>query len=190
MNSFFIVISLILNFVALFGIIILYLRQNRLFELEKKQDKVVKEMEEVISSYLLEIREDNEEFLEKIKDMNQIRNDYKYIPNQIKEENVYPSPEILVPKQSAEKMNELPIKPVQVVRSQVVNAYKKGHQIAEREKMEKSEKQNEENSSHNRTILEDIIILQKQGFSEEEIAKKLNKGKTEIQLLLKFRQDL
>lgn len=35
-------------------------------------------------------------------------------------------------------------------------------------------------------LLNEVYLLQQQGFSVEDIAKKLNKGKTEIELLLKF----
>lgn len=189
MNSFFIIISIILNFIALFGIIIIYLRQNRLFDLEKKQEKVVKEMEEVISSYLLEIREDNEKFLDKIKVMYQTRNGNLNLQIENKEEITYTNPTETKFNQPSEDQNNLSIKPIQVVRSRVVAAYKKNHQLEETDTLEKAIDNNEDIKPKNNSMLHEIISLKKQGFSEEEIAKRLNKGKTEIQLLLKFRQD-
>lgn len=190
MNSFFIVISIILNFIALFGIIIIYLRQNRLFDLEKKQEKMVKEMEEVISSYLLEIREDNEEFLDKIKVMNQMRNESSFPNTDNKGEVDYTYiPKVAKINQSSENQNSVSVKPIQIFRSQVVEAYKKNNQIEDTDHIEKLLDQHVDTKPEKKSILQEIISLQSQGFSEEEIAKKLNKGKTEIQLLLKFRQD-
>jgi hypothetical protein len=37
------------------------------------------------------------------------------------------------------------------------------------------------------SLFDQIKSMKQQGLSEEEVAKKLNKGKTEIALLLKFR---
>lgn len=39
-----------------------------------------------------------------------------------------------------------------------------------------------------KSLLEEVVYLQEQGLTNEEIAKKLHKGQTEIELLLKFRQ--
>jgi hypothetical protein len=40
------------------------------------------------------------------------------------------------------------------------------------------------------SFIQQILNLEKQGNSIEEIAKKLNKGKTEIELLLKFQENI
>ncbi|GAE43682.1 hypothetical protein [Mesobacillus boroniphilus] len=64
MTTFLLLLSLILNGAAIFAIILLYLRQNRLVEAEKKQEKIIKEIEEVFSAYLFELKEENDKFLE------------------------------------------------------------------------------------------------------------------------------
>ncbi|MFC8575566.1 DUF6115 domain-containing protein, partial [Heyndrickxia sporothermodurans] len=38
------------------------------------------------------------------------------------------------------------------------------------------------------SLIDKVIFLQKKGLTNEEIAKKLNKGKTEIELMVKFQQ--
>ena len=67
MTTFLLLLSLILNAAAIFAIILLYLRQNRLVEAEKKQGKIIGEIEEVFSSYLLELKEEHVQFIDKMR---------------------------------------------------------------------------------------------------------------------------
>ena len=60
---FFIIINLILNMIALLSIIILFLRQGKLFKIEDNQKKTIKEMEDLLSSFVLEMKEDNEQLI-------------------------------------------------------------------------------------------------------------------------------
>ncbi|MBV6683277.1 hypothetical protein FZC83_11525 [Rossellomorea marisflavi] len=58
-----IVLSILLNLVALFAIILLYVRQNRLLALDNQQKRRVAEMEELMSAYMEELKEENDAFL-------------------------------------------------------------------------------------------------------------------------------
>lgn len=58
-----IVLSILLNLVALFAIILLYVRQNRLLALDNQQKRRVSEMEELMSAYMEELKEENDAFL-------------------------------------------------------------------------------------------------------------------------------
>lgn len=60
---FLIVLSILLNLVALFAIILLYVRQNRLLSLDSQQKRRVTEMEELMSAYMAELKEENDAFL-------------------------------------------------------------------------------------------------------------------------------
>ncbi|KML06467.1 DUF6115 domain-containing protein [Rossellomorea marisflavi] len=60
---FLIVLSILLNLVALFAIILLYVRQNRLLALDSQQKRRVTEMEELMSAYMAELKEENDTFL-------------------------------------------------------------------------------------------------------------------------------
>ncbi|HJV31533.1 MAG TPA: hypothetical protein VJ558_05005, partial [Bacillales bacterium] len=62
MITFLLIISLLLNGVALFSILILFTRQNRLLEMGKRQEMMKKEVEEIISASLFEMKEENEAF--------------------------------------------------------------------------------------------------------------------------------
>jgi hypothetical protein len=67
MSAFFIFLLFVLNIITIFAIIVLYLRQNRLSMLEKDQKAVIGEMEQLLSGYLMEMKEDNETLVKAIK---------------------------------------------------------------------------------------------------------------------------
>ena len=69
MTIFFIIINLILNIIALLSIIILFLRQGKLFKLEDNQKRNIQEMEELLSSFVLEVKEDNEQLIKRIEEI-------------------------------------------------------------------------------------------------------------------------
>ncbi len=60
MTAFFLFLLFVLNIFTIFAIIVLYLRQNRLSKLEKDQKAIIGEMEQLLSGYLMEMKEDNE----------------------------------------------------------------------------------------------------------------------------------
>ncbi|WP_338754043.1 hypothetical protein [Bacillus sp. FJAT-52991] len=151
MTTLFIWISLILNAVALFAIILLFLRQNRLFDVKKQQQKIAQEMEEMMDAYLLEMKEENEKLIQQLSQKSTI--------NEIKSSPV--------------QKQELSIPNLQ--RARAAKGYKaasstSGNAILSKEKQFEDE----------------IALLHEQGLTVEDIAKKLNKGKTEVELALKF----
>ncbi|MBG9445478.1 DUF6115 domain-containing protein [Cytobacillus firmus] len=196
MTAFLLALSLLLNIVALLAIILLYLRQNKLMDTEKRQEKVLIEMEEVISAYLVQMKEENDDFISKLSKAN-AKND-----TSIKEKSI---------PVNLDRKNELDIakadeKSMPLARAsiyQASKAYKQNLRAAEDKLSEKerlpSLKENEsvtqsdssqsikeENPS---SIYDQVFILKKQGMSAGDIAKKLGKGKTEVELMLKFRQN-
>lgn len=202
MTSVFLFISILLNIFALFSIVILYLRQSKLFEVEKKQQRMIEEMEDVISTYLAEMKEENESFIER---MTKAANNQSNKQEKRKKE---ASIESILPSAEEEKVRF----PVKSSKSQAVKAYKLGAtQSLTDEDVEvllpdfnepedpandlKVEKEVEETVQEVKTapkeksLLEEVVHLQEQGLTYEEIAKKLHKGQTEIELLLKFRQN-
>lgn len=197
MTTFLLLISLFLNILALFLIIILYLRQNRFLQVEKKQEKMMQEMEEVISAYLVQMKEENEEF---IKRMSKVENTItasitKERKSDLNEE--LKDSEMTIPVQGiAGKANIYSAAKAYKQFTKMTNINPSASNMTEsidlppldqdHSKIEAIEKENsnlEENS-----LLEEILQLKEQGFNETEIAQKLNKGKTEVALLLKFNQ--
>lgn len=62
MIVFFLIISLILNILAITAILLLYLRQNRFVSLEKEQKNNIEQMDQLLAIYITEMREENEAF--------------------------------------------------------------------------------------------------------------------------------
>lgn len=202
MTSVFLFISIVLNIIALFSIVILYLRQSKLFEVEKKQQRMIEEMEDVISTYLAEMKEENESFIER---MTKAANNQSHKKENRKKKEV--NIETILPSTEEEKVSV----PIKSLKSHAAKAYKIGAiQTLTDEDVEvllpdfndaegptgdlKVEKEVEETVQEvtepkEKSLLEEVVHLQKQGLTYEEIAKKLHKGQTEIELLLKFRQN-
>ncbi|WP_108669666.1 hypothetical protein [Peribacillus acanthi] len=212
---FLVTISILLNLVSIFAIIILYQRQNRLVQAESKQGKIIEELEDILQSFLLEMKDDNEKFMSQV----QKATEMKVAP--VSSNPLHPSLEIsngIVSKvshldeKSSISLNQNP--------NLVLNSYKQSTLqeldddvmdfsekiFTQKDKVEitipphssnqKPESQfkdtfKQQLSKHNvkkdSTIQEQIDELLEKGLSLEQIAKKLNKGKTEIELLLKFK---
>lgn len=196
MTAFLLAISLLLNIVALLAIILLYLRQNKLMDTEKRQEKVLIEMEEVISAYLVQMREENDDFISKLSKVN-VKND-----TSIKEKSI---PVNLDRKNDLDisKADETSMPLARASIYQASKAYKQNLRatediLGEKESFsslketesvicsDSSQSIKEENPS---SINDQVFILKKQGMSAGDIAKKLGKGKTEVELMLKFRQN-
>ena len=200
MTTFLLLISLFLNVLALFSIIILFLRQNRFLQVEKKQEKMLQEMEEVISAYLVQMKEENEDFIKRIGKIE--RND-QGSKNAESKVNIKKEKEPL-----PEKSGSFSSRMGKANTYSAVKAYKQ-NSSAQSQSSSKSSKQMtsdevelppleinniiedviEKENSQDQSLLNDILLLNEQGYSETEIAQKLNKGKTEINLLLKFYQN-
>ncbi|MEH7382551.1 hypothetical protein V7138_18960 [Bacillus sp. JJ1533] len=155
--------------VAFFLIILLYLKITQLKDVEMKQERLLKEFENVITSYVMEIKEENEVFLNRIKDAK----------HEQEEENHKKSIQVIEPELTEEDLQELlPTYPNKEDTEGIVT-------------LEDEDDQNtyEKKENNKDTLVKDIEHLIKLGLSYEDIAKKLNKGKTEIELLHKFRQN-
>jgi hypothetical protein len=180
-----------LNAAAIFAIILLYLRQNRLVEAEKKQQRIITEIEEVFSAYLLELKEENDKFIELM------QADNPGLEKSPPYRDTSGSREIMKKTQETEEAPQTDKAPrlgKRIAYNSALKAYRPVSEI-ERDETEqvpgledlisKAESAERPPLSFN----EQVDELHQQGFSVEEIARRLNKGKTEIELLLKFRQN-
>ncbi|WP_409253727.1 DUF6115 domain-containing protein [Bacillus sp. SCS-153A] len=186
MQTFLILISFILNIAALLAIVILYTRQNRLVELEKRQEKAVKEMEDVISSYLLEMKEDNDRFLQQF----QAVKEGKLDRSQEKVEKIKQAAEnaVMVENRESEKKTEdAPFNTASYKRQSAVKAYK--HEAGDASTTDTQQSRPQTPISKEESTYKQILNLQQKGYTLEDIAKELGKGVTEVELLLKFRQN-
>ncbi|MFJ7747072.1 DUF6115 domain-containing protein [Peribacillus sp. NPDC097295] len=210
MSAFFMFLLFSLNIFTIFAVIVLYLRQNRLSKLEKEQKATIMEMEELLTGYLMEMKEDNEALIEAVTQVGT-----KTSTDKIEEQALMKGPSVVkeaIP--SEESMPILKEARLNGTKMQAANAYKNQiekdgeYKPAEgvKDKLELSAEASNlpkekslvvekdfaamlHASLEELSLNEQVNYLAEQGLSIEEIAKKLNRGQTEIELLIKFQKN-
>ncbi|MDK8638621.1 hypothetical protein ACQRXC_07135 [Niallia taxi] len=204
MVNFLLVFSIALNILALLCIALLFIRQNRLAAFESRQEKALEEMEEIVSSFIAEIKEENELFLDRVQrlDDNLEESKMEEPRSTLEVSEPKPIPMINTYKAAAKSYQTfeksagnddveelldliLPQNPEEKEKEKEKEKAVQEEDIADEAIVEKEEEPEEKE----KTLLEVVTELEEQGKTIEEIAKQLNKGKTEIELLLKFRQN-
>jgi hypothetical protein len=201
MAIFFIILSLILNIIAVMAIIVLYLRQNRLLELDVQQKKNMKEMEEMITSYLLEMKDENELFISRMKEINlqksKIYSSQDFTKtNENELEKIGEEIDITSISDFSSKMGKTKtfraVKAYQQTQQQLASSLKleNNHHIEPNDDLqEEIQTIAKKEKSVQDLLIEQLLSMKQEGISVDDMAKKLNKGKTEIELLLKFREN-
>ncbi|MEW5549202.1 hypothetical protein ABGT22_04370 [Peribacillus frigoritolerans] len=203
MSAFFIFLLFVLNIFTIFAIIVLYLRQNRLSMLEKDQKAVIGEMEQLLSGYLMEMKEDNETLVKAIK--NSVAMNPKHGQKGQEHGSIKETKE---EKQEQNILLEYEAGSRAAAKKQAINAYKIMPEKNEANDLpikveDKLELASAATSPKNQgkpaakefsdmlqaSLNEKVDMLADQGHSIEEIAKRLGRGRTEIELLLKFRMN-
>lgn len=206
MISFVVVVSIVLNCISLLAIIILFLRQNQYKEFEKSLKNLKKEFDEILQSYLLEMTEENNKIaaaLALIKQNDEFissenalsvsgangNNDYDNPIKAAEKKPLKQSAGYLYNEDNQEQIHYEP--PYETVRDTVEIAYTAPPVVGDEDRKnilfkqtlsEQISKVKEGNVSKE----EMAIFMRNEGYSVDEIAKKLNKGKTEVDLLLRF----
>lgn len=205
MNAFIIFILFLLNILTIFGVIILFLRQNRLTAAERNQKEALKEIEELMSAFIMEMKEENELLLKKL---------HRPVPHERQETAAKatsrPSP-AKAPTPPEKNINEPAVGIIS--KRAAASAYQNRKSLdetdtvgyeparlterpdnldvtsttAEADKNSLKETLNKAADSSPQSLKQDIYKMRDQGMTIDEIAKRLNRGKTEIELLLKFR---
>ncbi|WP_046175031.1 hypothetical protein [Domibacillus indicus] len=160
MTTFLITISFLIHAISLFALILLFQRQNKTNHLEKEMKRTAEEMEEMMSAFLMEIKEENEQL---IADLSKTAPAKKA-----------PSP---LAAEYEEKEMPLPL-PQYPARKAAVQAYAgtkhAGTKVKKPEDMPPAVR---------------MADMKKQGMTDEEIAKALRIGITEVKLAFKFNKD-
>lgn len=188
MIPFVLTISFVIHLILILVIILLSIRINRLHELEDKHKVFKKDIDELFSSYLMEMKEENDKFLNTINkiDQNKRKNINAApvkgrlgIESTVRKQDVKESPPATLNKSPLKSNQEVKLnRPIQKVKEE-----------NEEQKTEYEPPQLNEQDSYVQSLEAQVLLLQKQGLTPQEIAQKLNRGKTEIELLLKFRNE-
>lgn len=211
MSAFFIFLLFVLNIFTIFAIIVLYLRQNRLSKLEKDQKAIIGEMEQLLSGYLMEMKEDNETLVKAI--TNSVSMNPEHGRKGQEHGSIKETTEEKQEKQEQNILLDYKAGSHAAAKKQAINAYKimpeeneaNALPVKVEDKLElasaAASSQNQgklagmgfsdmlQASLNERSLNEKVDMLADQGHSVEEIAKKLGRGQTEIELLLKFRMN-
>lgn len=146
-------------FIALF-----YMRMAKFDRLESKQQKLMTEMDDAIAVYLSELKDENDRLIR----MLEKRVDEEEQPSSKEGMKEKAQP---VSSQTEISPNQRPVIPVQVA----LQSYKSATKPPAVDFLEEVDDRAK------------AVQLHKEGLSVEEIARQLGKGKTEIELILKFK---
>ena len=193
MIAFFLSISLFFNILSLFAIVVLFQKQHRLQDLERKQQQALQEMEDLLTSFLYEIKEENEQ-LQALLQLNPPNSSIPTEDDSVHQEfSSHNQNEQLANDKEAKDISEptLSLTKQRCKLNEVRKAYKHLDSIGKKEELPPWLKLEEEPLPSNETLPENslkdqIISLRNAGYPIEAIAKKVNKGKTEVELTLKF----
>ena len=200
MITFIVIGSVVLHGISLLAIIILYLRQNQYKQSEQTLYKMKVELEETLQAYLMEMKEENQAIVATVATLrddatctlNNIEWD-KNIQKEIKRKEVEKTSVQLASNatvnQSQHKLYEPPDAfiqdTVELTHLEVknpINVKVDNQTISFRQALSEQINKHQKNLSEE----ERAFQMKEEGLSVEEIAKQLHKGKTEIDLLLKF----
>lgn len=187
--------------------VVLFMRQNRFIQAEKEQKAMVAEMEELLSGYLLEMKEENEALLGKLMNqpqsvMNQGTSKEAAIQQEIPrfEEGNRPSVSYSPKNKAAEayksqtgikqRMKQEGISKVDANIEESIGLEQQSGKPEKASFMETLHASLNGQSVQEPSLHEQVNALAKQGLAAEEIAQHLKRGKTEIELLLKFQNGI
>ncbi|WP_110929439.1 DUF6115 domain-containing protein [Bacillus massiliglaciei] len=198
MYTFFLFILFLLNILTIFFVILLYSRQNRLIHLEQRQKEMAEEIENLMTEYLLEIKEENELLLQRLEsDRGTVTAQGS---SQSYEAANTESADPVQTQSSAYNLKKARTAYLSVQETKLDSAEKESELpgMAEQE-FDKNEKLGNEKAAENldnkmeaggintgSSLTDEVLLLHQKGLSAEQIAKKLELGKTEVELLLKF----
>lgn len=190
-----VIILVISQLICYYFLVILNTKITKFKDLEKRQDQLIREMDDAISLYLVEMKEENDRLIAELSSLKQ----NKLVKKEIREQKVAminleqtqtssgDTEEEILSKLATVENNNAP--KVMVPKKMVTNAYKQ--QKFESETPPPGLKQDqyesvEKDLSTLPSFEQEVLNLYKQGKSIDEIAKLTQKGKTEIELLIKF----
>lgn len=190
MTTILIAVLFFLQLISFYFLIILNTKLAKFKDLEKKQERLMREMDDTISVYLAEMKDENDRLIKELQNVSQseiaassLQQTEQYMTPQ--EE---PSLPVVHEVKSDSSLSLEKDARIYVPKNIVANAYSRqqhtGSKMGKTAPPLKVEEQKE--AEKLLTVEQQVIELAKQGKSPEEIAKQLQKGKTEIELLLKF----
>ncbi len=192
MVSIILAVLFISQLLSFFFIILLNSKLAKFKDLEQRQERITKELDDAIGLYLMEMKEENDRLIQELTAVKQPSVEEKRFAeeengDQLIENSVASSePDLLPESNAAQQRKYVPL-------AFAANAYNKQKQHDANEdkpaeqKLEKAlPVKKQEEQAYLTSFDEEVVEMYRAGKTIEEIAKKTQKGKTEIELLLKF----
>ena len=203
-----IIVLFICQLISFFLIMIMNSKLAKFKGLEARQEKMIREMDDAIGAYLMEMKEENNRLIEELTIAKQVHDERQSSVEQqsdTKSSNVQetikdienllsaqetPSVES-ISERIAQSAKQKPFVPIAVA----TNAYNKQKEQSNAEvaALPTESSEDEANSFVQENALPDlapferkVVEMHQEGKTIEEIAKETQKGKTEIELLIKF----
>lgn len=190
MTTILITVLFVLQLLSFYFIIILNTKLAKFKSLEKKQERLMLEMDDTISLYLAEMKDENNRLIQELQNVqkpvvekNIVTRADQTLQQEKKEQQ---------PKEREKKVSSAPNldseQRIFVPKNIVANAYSRQQQVGTITVQATTPTIDmvTEKEQEPLTLEQQAIQMFKQGKTTEEIAKYLQKGKTEIDLLLKF----
>lgn len=165
----FLVFLFTLQIIGFYFLALLYAKISKFDELEKKQRKLMAEMDDSLVAYLSELKDENERLIERLA----TREDKPVVAKAPIDKNPELAKLVVTPN---EQPSSMPITKPQIPMNVALRSY--GAANKPKEEPEAIETDDDRTRA---------FRMHDAGESIEEIAKKLGKGRTEVELLLKFR---
>lgn len=189
-----IAVLFILQLLSFYFLIILNTKLAKFKDLEKKQERLMREMDDTISVYLAEMKDENDRLIQELQRVSKSETPTNSVEQEEQFVRQQEQPSSLIKEESTvDSSISLDQEPrIYVPKNIVANAYSRQQQSGAKAeaKVIRSDQQpsgaTEKEEAKPLTLEQQAIKLSKQGKTSEEIAKQLQKGKTEIELLLKF----
>jgi hypothetical protein len=200
MTKIILVVLFIAQLLSFYFILLLNSKISKFKLIEKNQENLVAEMEDTFSVYLLEMKEENDRLIREmamIKNKQRNNNQHVDVEEQSLVTNLNNAVDIKEQhrstlnlqqqKASEDDTTQLKVEPMKIVpKSVAANAYKKNSTASASGSSQTNQQPSKPVDEMLQTFESEVLQYYKNGMSVEEIAKKTQKGKTEIELLIKF----
>jgi len=190
MTTILIAVLFFLQLISFYFLIILNTKLAKFKDLEKKQERLMREMDDTISVYLAEMKDENDRLIKELQSVSQS----EIAASSLLQTEQYMTPQeqptlpVVHEVKSDSSLSLEKDARIYVPKNIVANAYSRQQHTSSKMVKTASPLKVEEQKEAEKllTVEQQALELAKQGKSPEEIAKQLQKGKTEIELLLKF----
>ncbi|MFC7685391.1 hypothetical protein [Ureibacillus sp. GCM10028918] len=185
-----VIILVISQLICFYFIVILNTRISKFKNLEIRQDQLIREMDDAISLYLVEMKEENDRLISELSSIKQNEFSNKEIKKQKMaminlDDAQARSGEIQ--EQSSRKLDPVENNAPKVIvpKKMATDAYKQQRLASEIPPLQQVEARGKDISTLP-SFEQKVLNLHSHGKTVDEIAKIMQKGKTEIELLIKF----